>query len=285
MAALPDNRMIKPADLPTAVMTPAQRIDKQKRLFRKMFRSNEWLEEHDGYYKSKTLKYQQDTPNSEWQGDKLDCCRCIATRKDGQRCKSSVCVGINVCWQHSLKYLKLKSGRTTLRQNNQRLDFGALFACDRSKPSTAVIFHANDIVCAYLGQVITEETLNERYGEDNQAVAPYAARIGQGPNSYIEDSALRRSLGSLINTVLTNQAHVQWGTPGAGIQPNCRIDTIKISGYEMGVIIATRPIKNGQEVLCRSHDANGNLEYIIHTDEEITHKTKGYRPVQRACKL
>jgi hypothetical protein len=280
----PANRIITSADIPTPGMNAAQRVDKQKRLCRKMFRAYVWLEEHDNFYDSKTQKYQQQSQFSDWTGAPIQCVRCIAGVKNGARCTRSVCASIPICWQHAQSLMNLRGGQTSLKKNHERLKFGGLFACQKKKPATHIVFHAGDIICGYFGESIDEETLNERYGEGDTP-APYALQVGQGQHAFFEDSALRRSFGSLVNTILEAHNNYDWAAASAGIQPNAKIGTIAIDGREMACIIATRSIKNSQEIFVRSHDQHGNPEYIFHTDAELTHRTKGYKPAARACKL
>jgi hypothetical protein len=280
---LPAHRLIKPDDKVLATMTAPQRLDKAKRLFRKIFRGNEWVEEHNQYYSSKTLKYKQEIDNVDWTGGPIQCSRCICAKKNGQRCTRSVCIGSLICWQHGIEYLNVRAGQTKLKFNHERLSFAGLFACDQKRNGTAVIFKEGDLVCPYVGEFIEQDELDERYGEGDDTVAPYALNVGHGANAFIEDSALRRSHGSLANTILPLHNQYQWAAAGTQNVPNVKIDVITINGNEMAVLKAIRPIKNSQEIYCRSHDENGNLEYVMHGDE-VKHTTKGYKPSKRCCK-
>ena len=59
-----------------------------------------------------------------------------------------------------------------------------------------IIFKKNSKICDYNGQLINEETLNERYGDGDQYTAPYAIRLH---NNKYEDAATVRGIGSTAN--------------------------------------------------------------------------------------
>lgn len=281
---LPPHRLIKSRDKVLSTMQDAERLDKAQRLFRKIFRANEWLEEQGQFHQSKTLKYRQHIDNVDWTGAPIECTRCICAKNNGQRCSRSVCIGLPLCYQHGQEYLHVRAGQTSLKKNHQRLTFAGLFACDPKRNGTAVIFKANDLIVPYIGEFVTQEELDERYGEGDDTVAPYGLNVGQGDNAFLEDSALRRSFGSLVNTILAAHNAFNWAATGNQNQPNAKIDTIRIDGsFEIAVIRATRNIINSQEVFVRSHDQHGNLEYVIHGDE-ISHTTKGHKPSKWCCK-
>ena len=173
---------------------------------------------------------------------------CDAVTKRGERCKRKVIIGLPFCWSHLLsnKHLRIKD---SLIPNAGK----GLFVEDKSKPEDAIIFKKGDKILDYVGEVVTMEELDNRYGEEN--TAPYGVAINKKANRY-EDAACRRGAGSLINQ----------GTPTGLTKYNC---DLKVGGQKKDKIIikATANIKNGRELY-----TNYGEEYVF--EENTRYSTK-----------
>ena len=123
----------------------------------------------------------------------LICARCshLNPRKNPPRCKRSVCIGLDLCWQHleQDKHLKIRI--------STNLDAGkGLFAFIKGAPANQIVFRPNNIICEYVGEHLTDNQLTQRYGRDG--TAPYATDI-DGVNNENIDCAIERGVGALIN--------------------------------------------------------------------------------------
>lgn len=204
----------------------------------------------------------------------LKCTRCVGATKANVRCSKRVCMGIPLCWMHSLSYLNLRVGQTRLRHNNVRLTFGGLFACNRRGVQNTVVFPAHTVICPYMGELVTQENLNDRYGEGNDYFAAYSitAAEGEGVHQRTEDGACQRSMMSMANranNIETSNVRFRWiwidlNDPNAGV---------------CGVLKTTRNILNGQEILVRPEQ-----NYEIENPNLQTHFTKPFKPAAVACK-
>lgn len=114
--------------------------------------------------------------------------RCTMNTADGIRCKKKCQIGVSVCWMHLLSYKKLRIQKSEIR--NAGL---GLFALRKKNTSTLPVFKRGDLITAYDGDVIDEDELTRRYGDDT---APYAYEVDD--DTY-EDAALVRGVGSTIN--------------------------------------------------------------------------------------
>ena len=92
------------------------------------------------------------------------------------------------CWLHLQRENHLQIMPSTINGAGS-----GLFVRDPLKSANDIIFWRGDKIVDYLGERITREQLDARYG---QYTAPYA--IGHGRDFY-EDSACFRGAGSLIN--------------------------------------------------------------------------------------
>ena len=120
--------------------------------------------------------------------------RCVAHNLNGQRCSRNVCIGINLCWSHLLKYKHLKIKTSTIPNAGK-----GLFAEDKSLAPDAVVFSEGDLIADYIGERIDRDTLIQRYAKHT---APYAFYLKN--NVYI-DSALERGFASLANAAPTQR--------------------------------------------------------------------------------
>ena len=130
--------------------------------------------------------------------------RCTATNDNGQHCHNICVIGEQYCWIHLLwkKHLRIKP-------SNIHGGGKGCFAVNKKVGDNAVIFHKDQDILGYDGEIVTKEVLQQRYGTDT---APYAVEVSKRRNIY-EDGALDRSAMSCINA------------PPAGVQANCRLTT------------------------------------------------------------
>ena len=155
----------------------------------------------------------------------LERMRCIAHSKDGSRCKNICVIGDPYCWVHLLwkKHLRIKTSRIDGAGKG-------CFVMDKSRPTDAIIFRKDEVILNYDGEIVTSQTLNERYARHT---APYAVEISKARNVY-EDGAIERSAMACVNS------------PPAGTRANCRLTTdVQRSHCK---IKANRDIKNGEEL-------------------------------------
>ena len=152
----------------------------------------------------------------------LDTVRCTASSKgSGNRCKNRVTIGLSTCWQHTLsqKFLQVKT--STIPNAGDGLFARKGPIDDRS----IVVFKSGDVICQYNGEMISQQTLESRYG---QFTAPYGVELRAGRK---EDGALSRGIGTLINHYPRKK--------------NCRI---AINRANRAQIISMKTIKNGDEL-------------------------------------
>ena len=141
-------------------------------------------------------------------------------------------MGLPYCWVHR----KFEQHLVVRQSSIPNAGLG-VFYIDTTKEANEVVFRptprgqSNRIrprICYYDGEVISEQTLLRRYGENT---APYAVRTRINNPRY-EDGAVRRSIGSLFNH--KNNA-------GA----NCALST---NNQGKAIIVADKIIRNGEEL-------------------------------------
>lgn len=152
----------------------------------------------------------------------LRCNNCISTNTNGSRCKLRSCIGTPYCWIHLLyiKHLRIKYS------TNPRAGKG-LFVMSKQHDDNEIVFRNGDIIIEYGGEIITNNALDNRYGD---YTAPYAIRHG----NRIEDGACIRGAGTVINHAPTAQA-------------NARFSLSRNGQFR---IIATKNIRNNREIFC-----------------------------------
>lgn len=124
--------------------------------------------------------------NNETFSCKLQSLQCEANNKNGTRCQRRVVIGCPYCYVH-LKYLKHLVIKPSLLHNGGK----GLFA---SGKDNNIVFRKSQAIIEYTGEVINNQTLQNRYGQYN---APYTLRVG---NNRCIDSACQRGVGSIANT-------------------------------------------------------------------------------------
>jgi hypothetical protein len=169
----------------------------------------------------------------------LQCKRCEAETKNKQRCKLSVCIGLNKCWRHLERDNKVKVKPSLIHGAGK-----GVFVIDKTQPDNAIIFRADDNICQYLGQIINRDTLIARY---DYKTAPYGIQLKE--DEYM-DGALKRGIGTLLN-------HRN--------NPNCRFSVNFRATPNTVNIKAMRNIKNGEELYAnygtRYHFNEDDVEY------------------------
>ena len=126
--------------------------------------------------------YRNDPDHIEWDSP-LKTERCHFTKSDGHRCKRQVTLGLPHCFQHRTK-VRIKP--STIPNAGQ-----GLFAYDPHGPN--IVFHKNDKITPYYGQLRNEQKIIQRYG---RKTAPYGLQLSH--NRYT-DGATQRGLGTLLN--------------------------------------------------------------------------------------
>ena len=110
---------------------------------------------------------------------------CKFIKTNDRRCRNRCVIGLDYCHIHTKNELKLQIKKSTIEKPGK-----GLFAFGNPNE---IIFKKNSKICNYNGQLINEETLNERYDE---YTAPYAIRLH---NNKYEDAATVRGIGSTAN--------------------------------------------------------------------------------------
>lgn len=161
---------------------------------------------------------------------KITCSRCEGTTRVGTRCRRRVCIGLPLCWMHLASNLHLKIKPSTIDPSMKGLfawypqdPRKVLFAKKpppgaRKKPG-----RPPHKIVKYLGEVVTDAQLRQRYGT---ATAPYAATLAKNVKV---DAACVRGAGSLANG-----------------SKNGRANNAKFSGNN---IVARKNIKHGDEII------------------------------------
>ena len=110
---------------------------------------------------------------------------CKFIKNNDRRCRNRCVIGLDYCHIHTKNELKLQIKNSTIAMAGK-----GLFAYGNPNE---IIFKKNTKICDYNGQLINEETLNERYDE---YTAPYAIKLH---NNKYEDAAAVRGIGSTAN--------------------------------------------------------------------------------------
>lgn len=293
---VPQNLLLSEEDYPVEDETKAQWRTRTSRAFRKMHKQTAHLNTPAGaagLHPSRTQKFKvRDPEEDEWEGCNLMCSKCTALKKRGAgaQCSNTVCIGMPVCFQHSLQLFKVRTARTEL-QAHGRLTFNGLFACDTTQGPGDVVFRGptepggddGDMILPYIAERVTAADMDERYGEDDEETAPYGLHISRRQRDVgrYEDAACHRTMMSLANTIVNEPgyAHNHLQNPG----PNSQFNLITVNGNNtttrgyISVLQATCDILNGQEVLVLPDD------YPL-PNQPDKYYNKGIKPSQRGCR-
>ena len=166
---------------------------------------------------------------------------CQAINKNGARCKRTTTIGTPYCHTHLLHIKHLKVKESTIPNAGK-----GVFAIDLKKGNNEIVFKKNETIAPYMGELLTNEDLQNRYDD---YTAPYGIYVSKNQN---RDAACDRGLGSLINHKPSAQSNVKFS-----VNPQNKTVSIK----------AKRNIRNGEELF-----ANYGNEYNF--DENTTYTTK-----------
>lgn len=153
----------------------------------------------------------------------LETKRCAQMKDDGLQCKNRVCIGLPYCRVH-LKYKHFLCIKESTIPNGGL----GVFVCNPRKDENEIIFKKGQRVCMFSGEIITQEVLEERYGN---YTAPYALKLKR---DVYEDGAKVVGIGALINHKPIAQA-------------NCKL-SVSGGANGRGQILATKNIKNNSEL-------------------------------------
>lgn len=173
----------------------------------------------------------------------MECMQCMA-RMGNRRCTRKSCYTIPYCWQHLKLIAHLRVGRTTLKNpdTGRRFTFRGLFACDAKNPG-GIVFRHKDIITPYVGEILNQDELDERYDEDE--VAPYVEHINVGmvgdPSIYV-DGACIRGVGALANDATGSTCT----TGHRKCHTNAEFFSVNNESYP--VLRATKNIRDGDEI-------------------------------------
>lgn len=209
-----------------------------------------------------TFNFKDNDTNKQFSCE-LKCKRCAAIVKNGRQCGRTVCIGLPYCWYHlqQKEDIKIKEGRHGK----------GVFAWDKSNSNrrgahvdNKTVFRAGDKITEYTGEKISKRQVDERYGPGDTVTAPYGLQL---PDGKIEDGACKRGSGTIFN-------HSRYAREQKAKLSYSR----KMEGNRYvynGVIRATKPIKNGEEIF-----VNYGNDYRF--GENTTHTTKNkYKAVHR----
>lgn len=122
----------------------------------------------------------------------LQCAQCQATNQNGQQCKREVCLNRPYCPQHTRMLLGLEIRPSTIQGAGDGL-------------FTLLNIPADDWIAPMLGQVISDELADARYGD---YTGPYLNRVDDAEDETgailidaLFDGALVRGIGNAANTV------------------------------------------------------------------------------------
>lgn len=226
--------------------------------------------------------------------------RCLGTKRDNSRCTRRLAAGLPLCFQHTLSYFGVKLGRTTLisPSNGDRLSMIGVIACRRGRPR----FEPNDVICPYIGEIRSEEELDNIYPDE--VAASYTLTLGRPdrPNIQHVDSACLRGVAGYINSAprnarLTQQEKARVKNSGGGIATrrvgpngvvaakyNCRL-AVLVTSIENGRaidpqpwVVAMRTIRNGEELFL-------NMEDYMEETEHDRHRTINQNLKRAPCRL
>jgi hypothetical protein len=296
-AVLPEDLLLVEQDFPVPNETRAQWRTRTARAFRKMHRQTAYLQSEagqGGLHPSSNKKFKvRNAEEDEWEGCNLQCSKCTACKKrgTGPQCTNTVCIGQPCCWQHSLQLFKVRTARTML-QAHGRLTFNGLFACDTTNGPNAIVFRGptevggddGAMILPYIAERVSAAIIDERYGEDDDTVAPYGLHIAtqQRHVGRYEDAACHRTMMSLANTIVNEPgyAHNHMNNPA----PNAQFNVITVNGNNtatrgyISVLQAIRDIRNGDEILVLPDD------YPL-PDDPDKYYNRGIKPSQTGCRM
>lgn len=166
----------------------------------------------------------EDHPQSDFECE-LACENCAFYLEDKQRyCSRTTCKTLPYCWQHTIEVYKMKVEPSCIRAGGVG---EGLFAWNPKQPSNAVVFKKGDDILEYEGEVLDEETVDQRYTPD--LTAPYAFYHQQ--TKLYTDAACARGLASYVNHQPKSRSNAGFEETQTDIR-----------------LVATRDIQNYEEI-------------------------------------
>lgn len=195
----------------------------------------------------------------------LKCSRCQGRTKNGNLCKNNVCIGVPLCWLHTLQKFHVRAKPSGIAGAGM----GLFAQYPSGTPPHQVAFATNDLIVEYIGEHTTHAAIDQIYNDRNYTV-PYA----WSNSEFVIDSACKRGIASIANS------------PSGALQPNAiimfrgrsdidpslhsytgnpaRPNTFP-NAWDKVYIVATRPIKYGDEILVDYGDAYQLDGVVEHT--------------------
>lgn len=205
----------------------------------------------------------------------LQCNRpCGHLTKSGTPCRCVACIGVPLCWRHTLQKYHVKvifpstlgaaAGKGLFAWSPQRTQ----------PPPGTLAFDTNDLIVPYGGEIVPHTgpgSVNARYG--TRVAAPYAVRSNTDRRSG--DAACRRGIGAMANhrnpdsnanivyrTVQNTPAALRNYT-GNVLRPNSFPPGEQFNRF---MVYATRPIYYGEEIFINyGNTYNVDRQGIVHT--------------------
>jgi hypothetical protein len=181
----------------------------------------------------------------------LQCKQCqafIGANKEKQ-CSRTVCMGLDMCWQHmaSLQHLRIKwttlTGWNPRTRKHNLLKMKGLFAYWPDKEEE-VCFKKKEVICSYNGLQIRRKIVDKLYEDGG---APYAIchtphKEDTRPAVFCIDAACHRGVAAFANHSI-DKRKLNAKLKYAGMTPNIpRGSKIKFN------LVALRDIKHGEEI-------------------------------------
>lgn len=91
--------------------------------------------------------------------------QCEANGKNGRRCGRRCIIGAPLCASHLMYMMHLKIMPSQVPAV-QAFNGKGLFAYDPTQPAGAVVFRVGDTICKYEGEILTDQQIDQRYGEE-----------------------------------------------------------------------------------------------------------------------
>lgn len=177
----------------------------------------------------------------------LNCQQCGYTKANGEECRNRVCIGLPRCYHHLIAEYHVQIKISTIPNAGK-----GLFANRRGAQENEIVFHADDVICPYMGELTTADVLQNRYGD---FTSPYGIGV---TDRIAEDAALIRGIGSIVNHNNNNR------------NINVEFQTRNIHRRRRIVIVAIKDIRNGEELFI-----NYGNDYIM--DEPVRSTTNRKR--------
>jgi len=196
--------------------------------------------------------------------------QCIALTSKGQQCRRKLSKGLPVCWFHLKQVFHIIIKPSTIAAAGT-----GMFACDPEGRRHQVVFRKGDVICPYVGTVLTKTALNRRYGRPADITAPYStgglrntvidAACVRGAAAYANDARNERN-NAILATMQLNRA--QQRELNEGIAPGHHFPA------KIVALVADKDIQQDEEIF-----ATYGPEYW--EDGTSTNRTTGAKPRRR----